>query len=73
MANDEPDPCTLDWRNVDFTKSRRAELNGLLEKQVFEVVPKEAAQGKRIYGSRFVDKIKHQGTVDAREKSRLMV
>jgi len=73
VASDVPDPCTLDWRNVDFTKSRRAELNGLLEKQVFEVVPKEAAQGKRIYGSRFVDEIKHQGTVDAREKSRLVV
>jgi hypothetical protein len=58
-SNDEFDPRTLDWRNVDFTKSRREELNGLLKKQVFEVVSKEAALGKRIYGSCFVDKIKY--------------
>ena len=73
MDNNEFDPCTLDWRNVDFTKSRRAELNGLLEKQVFKMVPKEAAYGKRIYGSYFINEIKYQGTIDTRKKLCLVV
>ena len=43
VANNMPDPYILDWRNIDFTKSRRVKLNGLLEKQIFEMVFKKAA------------------------------
>ena len=54
-----------------FEDSRRKELNGLLEKGVFEVV--NIPQGVRIFNSRFVDEIKNAGTDKAFEKSRLVV
>jgi hypothetical protein len=57
-----------------FKDSRCKELNGLLEKGVFEVVNMaDIPQGIRIFNSRFVDEIKHAGTDKAFEKSRLVV
>ena len=57
-----------------YTDSRQKELNGLLEKGVFEVVNMaDVPQGLRIFNSRFVDEIKHPGTDKAFEKSRLVV
>lgn len=60
-------------RANQFKRSREKEVMGLLEKGVFEPVPKSAAHGHRVYGSRFVDDIKNEGTSNAFEKSRLVV
>ena len=61
-------------QEAPFENSRRSEINGLLEKGVFEPVNiKDVPQGVRIFNSRFVDEIKHLGTNKAFEKSRLVV
>ena len=57
-----------------FEESRQKEIDGLLEKGVFELVNlSDVPKGLRIFNSRFVDKIKHPGTDQAYEKSRLVV
>lgn len=56
-----------------FEASRIKEFSGLMERGVFTPVHKDDAKEFRIYGSRFVDCIKHEGTPDAYEKSRLVV
>ncbi|KAF1969469.1 hypothetical protein BU23DRAFT_476918, partial [Bimuria novae-zelandiae CBS 107.79] len=49
------------------------ELNGLLERGVFKIIDKaDVPTGTRIFGSRFVDQEKHEGTEKAFEKSRLV-
>jgi len=61
-------------QEATFENSRRSEINGLLEKGVFEPVNiKDVPQSVRIFNSRFVDEIKHLGTNKAFEKSRLVV
>ena len=58
----------------NFQASRLKELNGLLEKGVFEVMStQDVPSGARIFGSRFVDQVKNEGTEKAFEKSRLVV
>ncbi len=57
-----------------FAESRRKEINGLLKRQVFELTTiSEVPKDVRIFNSRFVDEIKHPGTPQAYEKSRLVV
>jgi hypothetical protein len=57
-----------------YTASRLAEITGLNEKGVFELVqPEDIPQGVRIFDARFVDEIKNPGTENAFEKSRLVV
>jgi hypothetical protein len=57
-----------------YTESRRKEINGLLEKDVFEPADlKDIPPGTRIFNLRFVDEIKDPGTEKAFEKSRLVV
>ena len=57
-----------------FVESRKKEINGLFEKGCFEIVSaSDVPHGTRIFNSRFVDEIKNIGTVDAYEKSRLVV
>jgi hypothetical protein len=57
-----------------FAESRKKEINGLYEKGAFEFVDaSEVPEGTRIFGSRFVDEIKHPGTDKAYEKSRLVI
>lgn len=57
-----------------FMESRQKEINGLLEKGVFEVVSiSEVPKNTRIFNSRFVYEIKNIGTANAFEKSRLVV
>ena len=57
-----------------FTESRRKEINGLLEKDAFEIISiSDVPSGMRIFNSRFVDEIKNEGTATAFEKSRLVV
>jgi hypothetical protein len=57
-----------------FTESRRQELNGLLERGVFEIVDeKTLPEESRVFRSRFVDTVKNEGTAKAYEKSRLVV
>jgi hypothetical protein len=55
-----------------FTESRLAEVQGLLEKGVFEVAT-TVPEGTRIFNSRFVDEVKNKGTNKALNKSRLVV
>ena len=46
-------------QEATFENSRRSEINGLLEKGVFEPVDiGDVPQGTRIFNSRFVDEIK---------------
>jgi hypothetical protein len=53
---------------------REKEINGLYEKEAFEFVNvSKIPKGTRIFGSHFVDKIKHPGTDKAYEKSRLVI
>lgn len=57
-----------------FTESRQKEINGLMEKGVFRVVPiSQVPRNTRIFNSRFVDKVKNIGTAAVYEKSRLVV
>ncbi|KHJ31248.1 hypothetical protein EV44_g3121 [Erysiphe necator] len=57
-----------------FKDARQKELNGLLEKGVFEMVSIDKVPiGIRIFNSRFVGQIKNAGTSKAFEKSRLVV
>ena len=57
-----------------FTESRRKIINGLLEKNAFEVVEiLDIPRGMRIFNSRFVDEIKKKGTATVFEKSRFVV
>ena len=65
LQDDEPAP---------YTASRQSEINGLLEKGVFEIVdPTKLPDNVRIFKSRFVDEVKNKGTDKAFEKSRLVV
>jgi hypothetical protein len=58
----------------DFATSRQEELDGLIKRGVFEFVQaKEVPNNTRIFNSRFVDKIKLEGTPKAYEKSRLVI
>jgi hypothetical protein len=61
--------------NADFTASRQKELNDLISQGVFDVVDdvNDIPVNIRIFGSRFVDEVKHVGTEKAFEKSRLVV
>ena len=57
-----------------FVESRKKEINGLFEKGCFEIVSaSDVFHGTRIFNSRFVDEIKNIGTIDAYEKSRLVM
>ena len=64
----------LPRRGPTFEEPRRRELNGLLERGVFRIMDRaDVPTDARIFGSRFVDQIKHEGTEKAFEKSRLVV
>jgi hypothetical protein len=73
----DDDPLSNQFENPPtptFAESRRKEINGLLEKRVFELITFDAVpRHVRIFNSRFVDEIKHPGTADAYEKSRLVI
>ena len=57
-----------------FVKSRKKEINELFEKGCFEIISaSDVFHGIRIFNSRFVDEIKNIGTIDAYEKSRLVM
>ena len=56
-----------------FALSRRTEIDGLLARGVFEIIPKEAAGNVRIFGSRMVDEVKGKETSTPYEKSRLVI
>ncbi|KAI0995357.1 hypothetical protein K3495_g12825 [Podosphaera aphanis] len=58
---------------IDFTESRKLEIQGLIEKGVFKIAHITEARNHRIFGSRFVDTIKNEGTVKAYKKSRMVV
>ena len=57
-----------------YAASRQKEITGLLKKEIFEIVnQKDISSNIRIFNSRFVDEIKHSGTDNAFEKSRLVI
>ena len=57
-----------------FVESRKKEINDLFEKGCFEIVSaSDVFHEVRIFNSRFVDEIKNIDTIDAYEKSRLVV
>ncbi|KHJ34337.1 hypothetical protein EV44_g0920 [Erysiphe necator] len=58
---------------TSFEKSRQKEIQGLLEKGVFDYVClSDIPLGTRIFNSRFVDEVKNKGTDKAYEKSPLV-
>ena len=65
MQNPAPSP---------FVKSRKKEINELFEKNCFEIVSTfDVFHEIKIFNSRFVDEIKNINTIDAYEKSRLVM
>jgi hypothetical protein len=59
---------------VDYTKSRKKELNSLMKKDVFKIIKSsEVPIDARIFNYRFVDEIKNKGIPQAYEKSQLVV
>ncbi len=57
-----------------FVKSRRKEINDLLEKRGFELIIIDAVfKNVRIFNFRFVDEIKHSNIADVYEKFKLMI
>jgi hypothetical protein len=57
-----------------YVESRQKEILGLLDKEVFKtVLRQDIPANTRIFNTRFVDEIKHKGTTNAFEKSRLVV
>jgi hypothetical protein len=68
------DVTTFFQDDSQYETSRETEIAGLLEKGVFEVVPRsDVPEGVRIFNSRFVDEIKNEGTNKELKKSRLVV
>ncbi|KAI0996966.1 hypothetical protein K3495_g11217 [Podosphaera aphanis] len=63
----------VDSKPSSFAESRRKEINGLLENGVFEIYNENIPARSRVFKTRFVDQIKHEGTLDAYHKSRLVV
>ncbi|KAI0995530.1 hypothetical protein K3495_g12649, partial [Podosphaera aphanis] len=59
---------------TQIAEARRKELNDLQEKQVFSICDiKEVPQNIRIFGSKWVDKIKNEGTPMVFAKARLVI
>jgi hypothetical protein len=58
-----------------FAASRKAEINGLLEANVFGVMRRSdaIADGCRLFKSRFVDAVKNPDTAKAIDKSRFVI
>ena len=56
-----------------FKDTRKAELQGLLDRGVFVPVHISEAKGHRIFGGRFVDEIKNVDTQNEKKKSRFVV
>ena len=58
-----------------FTLSYKKEINGLLEKGVFKLVPYDSQEigSQRVFSSRLVDEVKGIGTNTLYEKSRLVI
>lgn len=61
------------WTN-QIAEARRKELTDLLEKQVFELVDiTDVPVGMRVFGTKWVDTIKNEGTPMAYAKARLVI
>ena len=59
--------------NMPFVNSRKKEIDGLLNQNVFKIVDiRDIPKGECLFGSRFVDNIKQQNGIPY-EKSRLVV
>ena len=58
-----------------FALSRRVEINGLIARGVFKIIPRNPLEVRntRIFGSRIVDKVKGKETLTLYEKSRLVI
>lgn len=68
------DPVTPHMANKTplFQSTREAEFEGLIQQGFFSLVHIDEAKGKHIFGSRFVDEIRHVGTPQAKSKSHLV-
>ena len=59
---------------TSFVESRKKKINELFEKNCFEIVStSDVFHGIRIFNSRFVDEIKNINTINAYEKSHLVM
>ncbi|KAI0994868.1 hypothetical protein K3495_g13313 [Podosphaera aphanis] len=63
----------VDSKPSSFAESRWKEINRLLENGVFEIYNENIPARSRVFKTRFVDQIKHEGTPDAYHKSRFVV
>lgn len=60
-----------DTRN-SFLASGQKKFNSLLDRNVFNIVPSLQSIVHRVFNSRFVDSVKHEGTPHAFNKSKLV-
>jgi hypothetical protein len=61
-------------QQLPFTNSKAKEINSLVERNVFEIILlSDILANVQLFTSRFVNKIKFSRTLDAIEKSRLVV
>lgn len=59
---------------INYEAAQNKEITGLLERKVFEIVSTaDVPKNVRIFGTRFMNEVKNVGTIDAYEKSRLVV
>ena len=64
----------LDTTYNQFDTSRQKEVDGLMERNVFQIINKrDIPPNTRVFNLRFVDEVKNAGTEKAFEKSRLVV
>lgn len=74
VTSSEKDEDMMYLLEPNYADSRQKEIDGLLESQVFRLIPRsQLPEGARLFNSRFVDEVKHPGTEDAYEKSRLVI
>ena len=70
----DPDRKNLSSHEALYEQSRLKEINGLMDRDVFEFIKTADLPPKvRLFNSRFVDEIKNKDTDKAFEKSRLVI
>lgn len=77
----EPVESTRSWRSMisqstnpkQFEFSRIQEINGLVDRGVFTLVPLSDEKGSRLHDARFLESVKTEGTSHAFPESRFVV
>ncbi len=74
IMSDKLDTFINKYVDVQLSTSGQKEIQGLLEKDVFQLVmPEEASSRKQVFNTRFIDNIKNPCANKTYEKNRLVV